>query len=447
MTRFIAMRQFCIPLLASLVLIASAARSASAGLRPLITEQDVRQYAKWLRLDEDQKSIAQSLFERHCAVLEQDFLPRLQAWGAEQYRVVRLVNADTDANTGALAKEHFPPLMKKEELLEAEQETLERAFFDELASILREDQVPLMQRVISSRERAEYRRISREPAGGNVDLIALVDGLNLPHELQLVADEFLLDFEPIYIAALGAAVGAQRRSGIEQWTLSELTFALRNANDDDERAAIRHEMAKVRDRAGRDRAVRSEQLIRVIATGMADLRQILPPEHMAVVDERFRREAYPRIYPDDGSAEILFNTALALGDLSDEQRNSIEQLKASWHYQQELLSERMAEAEQNQQLALFRGAIGRGDEVIMYRADLQELGEQREELNQRQIDVIRPVLLPEQAARLPEWDFKKDPPRRRWNYDAERAWKDRQRDEEERRAAEQMQKDQKDRDE
>lgn len=442
MTRSFLMGRWGITILSVLILMASVAHNASAGLRPLITQQDVKQYAKWLRLDDDQAVIADSLFEEYRATLEQDLLPRIQAWGAEQYRVVRFVNADADANTGALAKEHFPPLMKKAELLEAEQETLERAFFDELASILREDQIPFMQRVIMSRERAEYRRFSREPAGANVDLVALVDGLNLPHELQTATDAFLLDFEPSYLAALGASVEVQRRSEAAQWTLSELMFALRNTDDENQQQAIRHEMAVVRDRVGRDRAVRSEQLIRVITTGLADVRQILPPEHMAVVDERFRREAYPRIYPDDGSAEVLFNTALALGDLTDEQRDAIEQLKVSWRYQQELLSERMAEAEQNQQLALFRGAIGRSHEVIMYRADLQELGEQREELNQRQIDFIRPILLPEQAARLPEWSFKKDPPRRRWDHDAERAWKDRQRDEEKRRAAEQLRQDQ-----
>lgn len=442
MMRPIAKRQYCIPLLGLVLLMLSLARSASAGFRPLITEQDVEQYAKWLRLDEDQAIIADSLFKEYRATLDQDLLSRMQAWGKEQNRIVRLVNADPRANIGTLSKQHFPPLTKKAEALETEQKELERAFFDELASILREDQVPFMQRVILSRERAEYRRISREPAGANVDLIALVDGLNLPLELQAATEEFLLDFEPIYIAALGAAVEAQRRSVIEEWTLSELRFALAGAENENQRQAIMDEMAVVRDRVGRDRAVRSEQLIRVITTGLADLRQILPPEHMAVVDERFRREAYPRIYPDDGSAEVLFNTALALGDLTDEQREAIEQLKASWLYQQELLSERMAEAEQNQQLALFRGAIGRGHEVIMYRADLQELGEQREELNQRQIDFIRPILLPEQAARLPEWDFKKDPPRRRWDHDAERAWKDRQRDEEKRRAAEQLRQDQ-----
>src|SRR5690606_23933551 len=97
-------------------------------------------------------------------------------------------------------------------------------------------------------------RFSREPAGANVDLIALVDGLNLPHELQVATDAFLLDFEPNYLAALGASVEAQLRGGAERWTLSELMFARRNTDDEDKRETITHEMAVVRDRVGRDRA-------------------------------------------------------------------------------------------------------------------------------------------------------------------------------------------------
>ncbi len=58
-----------------LILLLLIASTVSGGTRPHLTEQDVKQFALWLRLDDDQKLIAESLIDRHRLKFDEELLP------------------------------------------------------------------------------------------------------------------------------------------------------------------------------------------------------------------------------------------------------------------------------------------------------------------------------------------------------------------------------------
>src|SRR5690606_5763401 len=105
-------------------------------------------------------------------------------------------------NPGTLAKEFYPPIMAemaalREEVLEFE----DQHFFQNLASILTEEQALRMGRVRLRRELVIASRFMHlfELPEGKVNLIAQIDALMLPEDVHSRLDS---DFVPFYESRL-----------------------------------------------------------------------------------------------------------------------------------------------------------------------------------------------------------------------------------------------------
>jgi hypothetical protein len=170
---------------------------------------------------------------------------------------------------------------------------------------------------------------------------------------------------------------------------------------------------RIEDRAGAIAVREPEALIALNRRLLSTLAEAAPSS-ASNLHARYLAAAYPTIYPDEASAHALYDLALMIDDLTAAQRHSLEALRASFDAHHAALSEQMAEGEQLRRHAQLRNAAGGPGIGPLWEA-LAEIGMRREELNQKQIDVIRGVLTPAQMSRLPAWDFEKSPPERPWD--------------------------------
>jgi hypothetical protein len=136
-----------------------------------------------------------------------------------------------------------------------------------------------------------------------------------------------------------------------------------------------------------------------------------------VVSKLYFEEAYPEVHPDSASAHHLYDIAAAIDTLTADHRSNLATLREAFQMQHDRLSERMMESVFKCGLAEFARAPDYAAAVASELETLTQLGRTREALNLGQLTRIRDALPPEQAARLPDWDFEKKPPRRPWLRD------------------------------
>ncbi len=124
---------------------------------------------------------------------------------------------------------------------------------------------------------------------------------------------------------------------------------------------------------------------------------LLPEDLRASFERRVREAAFPQVYRASRVQRQL-DAAVGFEDLSDEQRERLGAIRASYQRESEALNERLArawrEAEDSMEIRqMFRGGLNEGE--------LGELRRQRRELDQQFGERLREVLTDEQLDRLP----------------------------------------------
>lgn len=398
----------------ALMMFISAGATAQINLRA-ISDAEVREYMQWLDLSDDERIIARSIHDAYLARAQEMYFPLARTSGAAVNEALRASHRpagwDYDSH-GQFVKAHR---LEDESLAALEQ--LDAMYFDDLAALVNDE--AKIERLKLRRARQVFKRGRSELPGGNVDLFAVLDRIEhrLDPKILVAVRDWRADWELPYVNLIRHVAIAGR--------VGNLTFA-RAA---DARARVEDEAwggkpsgywqeifdnYTMHGSSGRSFAVR-EPLRAFVENRLNDLKGLLDPVLAYEVETTYLQESFPEAYPDPGSAERLYQAALALDDLTTDQREALRQFRREFLLAHDRLTREMRDA-----LSTLRreGLLPEGYSQN-WREVQQRVGEDREQLNADQIHRISPLLMPEQLRRLPEWDFELHPPLRPWDFDAD----------------------------
>lgn len=408
----------------ALLLTTLLTRSASAHIPDPISAEDIKTYARWLRLNDDQFAILQALHADYEVKRQEDLFADARAYYAAFTAWIRRGDLGEEDPATFMQREYDALKSKRLDLLRRIAES-DRAFFDQVRLILDEGALPRMQRVELGRKRAFYNRATGSTLpGGNVDLIDFIDALPLEQvDYDRLEREFIFEFEPRWVAALEQHLKVIWRALERQFETRAMMFQVQHGGlTEHEQFQLVDKHDAILARIGRDVLPSAQSLLKLNEQGVAAVADLLPDDVRQVFLQRWKEKTCPHVYPDLASAEALYTHAYALDDLTDDQRAAVRVYHEQFRRHHDALSEQLAEAIFNRHRATIgndRTRYGTNNEYLL---DACDVGERREILNEKQLSVLAGVLTPEQMATFPEWDFAKVPQPRPWDvkYEAER---------------------------
>ncbi len=399
-----------IPLM--LLLTLAHAFRASAQRVERIDRAQFETYLWWLDLAEDERRVAEIYFEDFTKRSDADFRQRARAYhagipsfGSEAYwNIYEQKSAERQAfmkDFGELAE----------------------VLFTDFATLLTEDQMMRVTRVRNARTRHLYRPGTRELPEGKADLASLLVGMTLTDEEWAALMPVLDEYEPIFIAALKRTQDAHVRGGKASARMVALLQELDRENTEHGRdpdhyinSPLYHEAQKLRDERTRITEPASIHLAQVNREWVARIEAALAEENADIFRRRFLETAYKPIHPDPAHADALYDAALALDDLTDEQRDILETLHEEFRRAHERLSFDMRDIYDRQQEARITASREKREYFTQGIYELAQAGLKREQLNEAQLTKINAILTPEQAKQLPEWDFTEHPRKRPFDW-------------------------------
>lgn len=390
-----------------------------------IDEKQVDEYARLLDLTDDQRAIAKSILAQYLDRYYAELLQPIRDVHAREYAAIR-ENEDraekNGENPGTLAKELYPPIMTDMARLAAEVLEFEQSvFFADLASILTDQQSPRMEHV---RLRRDLTIASRgihqfQFPEGDVNLAAQLESLELPEQMRaMLQTEFLPLYEARLLELLRVTAEVNRRWSIGRWDAEAIQWEMQKRPQDVNDPVLQEQLKeyfRIMSSIGEPLVVARLQVVEHNRAALTQLRELLPADAFIELQDRIRRISYPKIWPDAGSAEELFDTVLAQEDLPEDLRAGINDLHLAWAHRYEMLSLDMAEQTMQQRIRGLRRSKEAQREGTRARNELEALGHQRESLNRYQQELLEKMLPPEMLAELPLRDWEANPPPRPWD--------------------------------
>jgi len=254
---------------------------------------------------------------------------------------------------------------------------MEQGLLADLRTLLTPEQASRWELVERTRRR-ERTLGQGQMSGERVDVIRLTRELELDPALRSSIDEVLAQYELDLDRALVKRNEAYERIRSGFGRMRDGDFS----EMEDLMNAAREASRRVRDV--------NERYARQVSG-------LLPEDLRASFEKRVREAAFPQVYRASRVQRQL-DAALEFEDLSDEQRERLGAIRASYLRDSEALNERLArawrEAEDSMEIRqMFRGGLNEGE--------LGELRRQRRELDQQFGERLREVLTDEQLDRLP----------------------------------------------
>ncbi|MGI9014136.1 MAG: hypothetical protein ACR2GY_07795 [Phycisphaerales bacterium] len=373
---------------------------AQAQRLPGFEIEDIETCTLLLEMDEQQASLALDLFLRHTARFESTVAPR-----ARQH--LERIGPPFEAGYRDRVRQH----QQEHEAILREFAELDETFFADLASLLHEEQLPLMKRIRFARQRSICRPSSNQLPEGNVDLVPLLYAERTSQN-KAAMDAFLDDFEPRYVSALQESSEASIKSHAAFHEYEAIRIRLEAlAEGDLRRADLEAKMHDSLTDSGDVMLPGVESIVEMNRQALSHLKEVLDDSAWERMHTAFKQDSYEQVYPDAGRADVLFKSAIALETLDDNQQLAIAQFQREYRYRYAALCNEMEESVMSRRLASYQNNPNQRTKEWFR---LEELGLAREELNRRQIDKLRIILSREQLAQLPSWDFQKYPPSRPW---------------------------------
>lgn len=382
-----------------------------------ISKEDIKTYARWLRLDDDQVAILKTLHADYEAHRHEELHDDARAYYAAFTAWIRRGDLGREDPATFMQREYDAIRRMRVDLLVRTEES-DRAFFDQIRLILTEEALPRMQRVELGRKRAFFNHANGATLpGGNIDLIDLIDGLPLKQaDYDRLEQEFIFEFEPRWVVAIEQHREANWRAIERQFETRAIMFQVRNGGltlGEQFQLVAKHDALLVP--IGRDLLASAQSLLSLNEHSIAIISDLLPDDLRHVFLQQWKEKTYPHVYPDRASAETLYEHAYALDDLTEDQRAVVRVYHEQFRRHHETLSEQLAEAIFDRYRATIAhdpARYGTNEDAFL---DACDVGERREILNEKQLSVLAGVLTPEQMATFPEWDFSKTPQPRPWD--------------------------------
>ncbi|CAG1003688.1 hypothetical protein PHYC_03084 [Phycisphaerales bacterium] len=346
----------------------------------LVTKRGVLGYAKILGLDEEQKQTVLALLDG----TKTEYRKEMKTF---QDKMKSLQGKAMEDQDWTVWQKDLPDMIEK---LQKTTERLETQFFDDLKAICSEGQASRWEGVERFRRREKYLRFSMV-SGAGADLVAIVEKCGAApagnaefvetlSQYELDIDKPVREFDRIQKEQEKNA-----REGMEKWT------------KDPEKAM--EEMNKMMERMteiGKDLRNLNRDYVRRLSPLMGEAER-------AKFEDEFNRRSFPRVYREAHATKMI-TSALALPDLSEDQRQQLAVIKEQYTRDSASANERWAKVIEEEE-EKNNGSMGRmmrmgwgqgGNE------DEKEARTARRELDEKTEDKVKAILTEAQLTRMPE---------------------------------------------
>jgi hypothetical protein len=385
---------------------------------PVLGRDDLDWIADTLVLSEAQYA---RLVDLHDAYLAEDWAFRVEhirpLW--EQAADIREAGDPSRALEDAQA---IAEIHSRHEQAVARLRLIEERLLTSLAEILSDEQLVLLERVRLKRDRQCAAGLLQTYPALTIELGALLKtleqrGLDVHPDDPAAFGEILYAYEVELTTAVRVQANATRRSKQRGGVLlaekaSIASAAFEQAMAAAEESVPREQLTKEALRAHWDPAARvrahdlQQKLDRLhqrqarAARRVHDLNRSyldlvaaeLPDATADALVERFRREAYPVVYPDPFDLSAIFEAALALDSLGEKERADLRSLRLVHQQTAEQIADQMVDRYVDwETYVVEEGGYGH-DAYGRYTTEMQRLQSQRRERAHHQIEIIRHVL-------------------------------------------------------
>ncbi len=352
------------------------------GMVPdLVTRRGVTAYCTLLKMDDDQRETAMVLFEttrgEYRATME-EFQRRTEQIAADVRESQDWQKMQDEISAAA-------------ERMQTRVTSLEKQFFDDLRSILTDEQMTNWERVERYRRREMMLRFALV-SGAGADLIQIVErGKLAPEGNAEFAAAFLqyeldMDVPLREMEAMQREQQAKQSEQMKRWRENPM-LAMEDMNKLMERA---NGLAKKVRGINRD-------YVRRLGSLMSDgSREALETE--------FAKRSFPRVYRESHASRVL-RTALGFGDLTEEQRDRLRTLQEQYTRDLTAANRRWAKAIEDEEESMggavgrmMRGFEGGGGED----SEERKARTARRELDDKTLERAEAVLSDSQKDRLPK---------------------------------------------
>ncbi len=347
------------------------------GLEATYSSRDLDRAIETLGFDEAQKAAAKTIFEGYQA--------QMQDMAAEvRTKMERLREEIRDSGDNSLWSQ-MGDIMRE---AGAKQKEADQIYMDELKSLCTEDQAPKW---------ASYERTQRRErnlgmgflSGERVDLVSMVDKLELAEGVKASLAPTLEQYEAEVDREIQNRVKVYEELRAEAQPMFQNMRGFRDLQNLD-MGKINAMMTKGRDASNRVREV-NRRFARQIEGQ-------LPEETRDEFSMAVKRQSFPDVYRQT-RAERMLVAAAGFGDLTPEQKESVQQLKDQFMRDLEVANESLAKLQEENEMTVTAEQLmdwGRQGEGPMAdaRNKKRTLGREAEEKLKR-------ILTPEQVERLP----------------------------------------------
>ncbi|MBL0927014.1 MAG: hypothetical protein IBJ11_05090 [Phycisphaerales bacterium] len=337
---------------------------------PDVNTKEIERYAEFLKLTPDQLQIANELLSGYQAEFNAlaDDMRRKQDAAREEFRETR------DPGVWRDLRPAFEEYQKR-------RTAAADKFMEDLRLVLTPEQEAKWPGLLQERRRERTLPRGGLMSGETVDVVRLVRDEKYPDELnsslQPVLDQYAAELDRV-LAERNKIYEDGMSQGMDMFNQGRLQ-------------EMEDLFAKARDAAKKVRDVNRRYARQIEA--------LLPEDQRAAFAAEFRKRSFPDVFRDR-AADREFRTALALPDLSDDQRTQLTQLQESYARESAINNDKMVEAvekgESTRSIMQMFGAGGAGSDEI------RALRTARRELDNRTSEKLRAVLSDDQRAKLPE---------------------------------------------
>lgn len=352
------------------------------GMMPdLVTRRGVTAYCTLLKMDDDQRETAMVLFE----TTRGEYRATMEAFQRKMEQI------SADARESQDWQKMQDEMMPAAERMQTQVVALEKRFFEDLRSILTDEQATNWERVERFRRRETMLRFALV-SGAGADLIQIVErGKLAPEGNAEFATAFLqyeldMDVPLREMEAMQREQQAKQGEQMKRWRENPM-LAMEDMNKLMERA---NGLAKKVRGINRD-------YVRRLGSLMSD------PSREALETE-FAKRSFPRVYRESHASRVL-RTALGFGDLTEEQRDRLRTLQEQYTRDLAAANRRWAKAIEDEEESMggavgrmMRGFEGGGGQD----SEERKARTARRELDDRTLERAEAVLSDSQKDRLPK---------------------------------------------
>lgn len=187
-----------------------------------------------------------------------------------------------------------------------------------------------------------FRMFANQSDEASVDLAALVDELKPEPADPAAFNAALLAYEQ----TVTAAFQKNYETGLRvQLARDRMMAEATSIEGGDRRVQITADVRNLMEGDGRAAREARQAIADLNKSSLATLSGMLPAGQAQSLRRAYNREAFPGVFRDPRSAEPHLAAALALGDLTEQQRSTIQEVAAEFHGAYDQMCERMLELE------------------------------------------------------------------------------------------------------